>query len=97
MKKLLLFIILTVFAYPQILMAIPEPEKNCSTVFNYDNVAFYFHNRFVWNQDDKKETLSYEEYITQRTGCRKFTILGLQKSNHQVMHIMINCHDKIKD
>ena len=91
----MLLVITSVIAYPQILMAIPEPEKNMETVFNYDHVEIYFHNRFVWNKDDKKETMSYNAYITSRTGCIDFTVLGLQKSNHQAMHIMINCHDKV--
>jgi len=97
MNKFLLLILTTVFAYPHILMAIPEPEKDLTTVFNYDHVQLFFHNRFAWNSDDKRETLTYEKYISDRTGCRKFTIIGMSRDRHNSMTIMIDCHDLTKD
>ena len=92
MKLILLLISLSILSYSQIMVVFSAPYNIERTKFKQNFVEYHYQNTFLGNPK-KVSHVSYETYITQRSGCKKYKVLGVSNIQHGNMRIMINCLD----
>lgn len=93
MKTILLFITLGIISSAQIILIAPVNDTQKFRTFFYQNYVKYNYQKDFFGSSKKIEEITYEQYITQRSGCKKFNILGISNRQHGNLRIMIDCLD----